>query len=288
MALAQPLESILAELERVAPARLPGKRRVFRQDVAGFLNLRAELNVGWQLAHSGATFAFGGDGQPDYECSLTPGTVWVEVTTKSRDDLSLLHDELEADLGGQDVVVTLHVPRKLAISEPDRGTIRARVMTAVKTVKDGHGAVGLPEIGGSASVSSASLFGRPQVLLEISSNLTENGEAAERVILRAIEEKVEQSTRGAWDSDTMLVLDASRLGLSWLRPDSVWAGRLESMELPWSELPFIAVAVVFSDLTKLGYHGSCVAQPDLASSTVAKLALLLQHLDFANKLGDNR
>jgi len=284
-ALAQPLESILAELERAAPVRLPSRRRAFRQDVAGFLNLRAELNVGWQLARSGASFAFGADGQPDYECSLAGGTAWIEVTTKSRDDLSRLHDELEAALRGHSILVTLQVPRHLAISESDRRAMCARVVTAVDTMNGAHGSVGLPEIDGSASLTTPSPFGGPDVMLQVSSDLTEHGEAVERVVLWAIEEKVEQSRRGGWDPDTVLVLDASRLGLSWLRPDSVWAGRLEAMGLPWESLPFVAVAVVFSDLTKVGYHGSCVAQPGLIGTSAAKLALLLQYLDFVNKVG---
>jgi hypothetical protein len=52
------------------------------------------------------------------------------------------------------------------------------------------------------------------------------------------------------------------------------------MDLPWEVLPFSAVAVVFSDLTKVGYHGSCVFRPDLTDIAAAKILPLLRDLGF--------
>ena len=73
--------------------------------------------------------------------------------------------------------------------------------------------------------------------------------------------------------------------MSWLRPDSVWAGRLEAMGLPWDDMPFGAVAVVFSDLTKVGYNGSSTVRPDLTDSSAARLGPLSRHLGFATPTG---
>ena len=130
------------------------------------------------------------------------------------------------------------------------------------------------------TLTTPSLFGGPHVALNISPDLATHGQAVERFVLNAIEAKIEQSHRDGWDSDTVLVVDASRLGMGWLRPDSVWAGRLEAMGLPWDQLPFGAVAVVFSDLTHTGYHGSCVTRPSLADSSSAKVVPTLRHLGF--------
>ena len=137
-AMARPMESILAELERVRPERLAGKRTVFRQDVLGALNLRAELNVGWMLAQSQCVFAFGREGEPDYKCSLESGTAWVEVTTKSRDDLSQLHSDLTSALQGHSVMVELSVPRLLVIPEPERQAACSLVLRAVEAMTESH------------------------------------------------------------------------------------------------------------------------------------------------------
>jgi hypothetical protein len=168
----------------------------------------------------------------------------------------------------------------LVIPEHVRRDVCARVLEAVKNMTGTYGSVGLPELGGSAILNSPSLFGGPHVVLAISPELSAHAEDVEQFVRNAIGDKVEQSTRGDWPTDTVLVVDASRLGLGWLRPDSVWAGRLEAMDLPWTELPFSAVAVVFSDLTKVGYHGSCVTRPDLAEISAVTVAPLLRSLRF--------
>jgi hypothetical protein len=275
------MEAILVELERVNPERLPGKKTVFRNDVLGALNLRAELNVGWMLAQTQCRFDFAREGQPDYECSLESGTAWVEVTTKSRDDLSQLHDDLTKVLRGRSVVAQLHIPRLLVIPEQQRKEACALVLDAVDSMTGSYASVGLPKLGGSVILNAPSLFGGPHVVLDTaSSDLTAHGERVEQFFLNSVADKVTQSLRGDWDRDTVLVVDASRLGLGWLRPDGVWAGRLDSMGLVWDEIPFAALAVVFSDLRAAGYHGSCVTRPDMAKSSASRVGPLLRHLGF--------
>jgi hypothetical protein len=278
-AFGHPLEEILATLESAQPLRLPSKRKAFREDAAGFLNLRAELNVGYLLARVGVTFAFGGPGKPDYECTLSDGSSGrIEMTTRARDDLRRLHDELEEGLSGHDVTVTIRAPRRVVISQSKRDEICKRVVDVVAA--GGHGSIGLPEIEGSASFTTPSMFGGAWVLLEIGSDLAEHGEAVERALLYAIREKVDQSRNGNWDPDTVLVLDLSRLGMSWIRPDKVWAGRLEAMAFNWAELPFGAIAVVFSDLTHAGFHGACVWREDLPTDRARRLVEQLAYLGF--------
>ena len=133
-AFAVPLETILSTIERENPARLTDKSKEFRRDAAGILNLRAELNVGWMLANSKCPFDFGGEGQADYECLLAAGTAWVEVTTKSQDDLSRLYDELEGALRGHSVVAELQGPRKLVVPKAQRQLACSRVFGTCQAI----------------------------------------------------------------------------------------------------------------------------------------------------------
>lgn len=280
--LAEAMEAILADLEGANPVRLPRKRAAFAQDIDGALNLRAELNVGSVLARSGCAFAFGGDGEADYECPTPSGTAWAEVTTKSRDDLSRLYDELTEALRGHSVVAELRMAqRMLVIPEPQRRAACRRVVEAVEAMTGSYGSVALPEIEGGVTLTTPSLFGGPHVVVDTSSpELTAHFKAVEQFVRNAIADKTEQSVRGHWSPDTVLVVDASRLGTSWLRPDAVWRARLEAMDLPWGALPFAAVAVVWSDLLQVGFHGACVTRPDLSESVVQ----LLRHLGFGSGL----
>jgi hypothetical protein len=278
----QPMEAILAELERVQPTRLPRKRVEFRNDLKGLWPLRSELNVGYRLGQGGLSFDMGDDGQADYACSLSTGNAWVEVTTRTRDDLRKLHDELEEGLGTHSVGVVLNVRRLLRIPEDKRVAICRRVQETVEAGGGDGTTVTLPEIDGSASITAPSPFGRPDVMLNIAPDLADHtAEIEQEVVLGAVPGKIEQATRGSWDSKTLVVLDASRLGLSWLRSDSVWAGRLSQMPLPWEAMPFFGFAVVFSDLTKVGFHGSCVARPGLGAADKALLEELLIGLGFS-------
>jgi hypothetical protein len=279
-ALALPLERILAELVRAAPQRLASKRKEFRQDTAGVLNLRAELNVGHTLVRSGVEFAFGAEGQPDFECTTSAGPAWVEVTTRARDDLSKLHDEIESSLRGNSVVVTLRLPRLVAIPEETRKTVCAQIREAFDAMTGPDSSVELPGIEGQAWLTTPSLFGGAHVVLDIGSDLTSHGEAVEKAAIDTIAVKIEQSTRGGWPDDTTLVMDLSRLGMSWLRPDSVWGGRLEAMPLIWDRIPFGAIAVVFSDLTQVGFHGAQVTRPGLSSDQAGRVNEVLRHLGF--------
>ena len=273
------LERILDGLESAQPERLPSKKKVFREDSGGYLNVRSELNVGYTLTETGTRFAFGGQGQPDYVCTLEGGSPgYVEVTTRARDDLRKLHDGLESRLRDHDILITLRVPRRLVIPQAVRRTIWDRIEEVVTTRASDW--VGLPEIDGAALLGGPSLFGGPQVVLDIGSELGEHGESIERAMLTAIGEKAVQSAKGGWDPDTALVLDLSRLGVSWIRPDHVWGGRLESMGLNWDAIPFSTIAVVFSDLLRTGYHGACVWRPDLKGERALRVEGLRQALAF--------
>jgi hypothetical protein len=120
---AAPWEEIITRLEAVGPDGLPGRRRTFRTNHDGFLNTRAELNVAYQVARTGVSFAFGrerGVSEPDIHCVYPDARVAIEVTTKDPEGITDLHLELEEALGDCDVYVTLDVPSGLRISKAAR------------------------------------------------------------------------------------------------------------------------------------------------------------------------
>jgi len=54
------------------------------------------------------------------------------------------------------------------------------------------------------------------------------------------------------------------------------------MALPGRDIPFFGVAVVFSDLLRTGYRGTCVWRPDLMPARKPKLVQLNSYLGFAS------
>ncbi len=153
----RPMETIVSSLERANPVRLPSKQRAFRKatDPSKLLGLRTELLLGHRFAEAGISFEFGGTGDPDFKCSdANSGELLIEVKTRSRDDVSLLHDELIAALAGQSVVVNIQLPRRLAIPQGQHIDIVNRTLKQAALVSDkSNHAVALPEIDGKVSIS---------------------------------------------------------------------------------------------------------------------------------------
>ena len=80
---------------------------------------------------------------------------------------------------------------------------------------------------------------------------------SEEIFCEAVRVKKEQSLEGNWPKETLLVIDAARLGHAvWLRPDGVWALGLPDLDLGWESLPFLGVALVVSTLTAAGFRGA--------------------------------
>jgi hypothetical protein len=109
-------------------------------------------------------------------------------------------------------------------------------------------------------------------------------EIQEQVLL-AILKKAEQSARGGWSGDTIVLVDASRLGASWLPAASTWTGRLSQMDLPWSDLPFAGVGVLFSNLAHNGLEGGLVLRPDLMAESYGVVEGLITAFGFVPPSG---
>ena len=102
---------------------------------------------------------------------------------------------------------------------------------------------------------------------------------SEEIFREAVQAKKEQSLNGSWPKETLLVIDAARLGqAAWLRPDGVWAERLPQLDLGWETLPFLGVAIVISTLTAAGFHGAAASRPGLGSGELVLFEKLCKRL----------
>jgi hypothetical protein len=205
------------------------------------------------------------------------------VTTRTRDDTALLHDEMEDALAGFPVQVELVLQkRELVIPRPDRQTVCDRVKEAAQAIREGdHVNVALPEVGGVARCHGIVLFGPSRVVLDIGSELTDHAAKVERELRNVLKLKTDQAARGGFDPMTLLVLDASRLGLSWLRPERIWAQMLPTIDLPWDTMPFTGVLISFTSLNTLRLNGAYILRRDLPADQQAALTDITTALGFS-------
>ena len=170
----------------------------------------------------------------------------------------------------------LSFERRLAVSERERNAIIRRVLEAVESRGTAHSiSVRLPEIEGTCGIEP-SPFGTPSVLLgAVTSNLGVHMGEVERELHNVIAEKTDQSVRNAWSKDTLLVVDASRLGMAWLHPEEVWPGRLQQLSLDWGTLPFLGVVVVFAGLVSTSMRTIGVVRDGLPPQTMNCLSKVL-------------
>jgi hypothetical protein len=279
-------EELLSYLEVLNPNRLDRKRRDFWRDEDGVLELRSELVIGYLLGKGGLAFEFGDEGQPDYVCITPEGEpALVEVTSRILDGLADLQRDLDRAVAELDVAVVIISPRLLKIPAEIRRAICERVVGAAQTlVHFGESAtIALPEIEGSVGIEKRTAVppGQSHVSLNTSALLTQHMEEVTQQVRYKLVEKAGQAERGQWGGRTLAVVDASRLGMAWISGPAVWKGRLEQMRIPWGELPFDGVAVVFSTMVNLGLGGSALMRPGLSSEDEGALHEVLTALGFA-------
>lgn len=278
-------EELLSYLEALKPNRLDRKRRDFWRDEDDVIKLRSELVIGYRLGKGGITFEFGAEGQPDYVCITPEGEpALVEVTSRILDGLSDLQHDLDKAVAELDVSVILTSPRLLKITVGMRRAVCERVVEVARTLGTlGESAtIALPEIDGSAGIEKGTAFppGHSHVGLNTSPLLTQHMEEVTEQVRFKLLEKAKQARKGGWGDRALAVVDASRLGMSWISGPTVWKGRLEQMGIPWDELPFDGVAVVFSTMINLGLDGSALLRPGLASEDEGAVQEILIALGF--------
>lgn len=263
---------LIVDLEQSKPLRLEGKRASFRsvRSHDDLLALRAELVMAAKLARAGIRFEFGPPGQPAPDLVLGDVELSIEVKSRDLDGLRQLHDELEAALEVAAAPVTVVLAcdeRPLAIKRDQRAVIIERVMDVVRAQGEGsfHEVIDQPwsakrerrltvrVVGGGPLASGL------RVAMRAGSLLTNHLADIETEILDVLTNP--QKFRQAAAGPTLLVVDAARLGIGWMRNASGWARTL-AMSLP-QDTPFVGVGVMFPTLTESGADLAVVTRRNL-------------------------
>lgn len=279
--IANALEMMLYCLEEANPPGLSGKRGAFRDpDLGNVYGVRHELVLGYELLNAGFDIRFGGNAQADIECrDGSSNSIWIEARARAKDDSVLLHDEMKSAHGQHSVLVILTMARTLAISVQERAAICSRVANAIDSMGTGTSTttVDLPEVGGSAGIDAGSGLG-PAVQMNFGPELDEHMKLIEMSIVSLIAEKSAQSRRDGWTRDCLLVIDASRLGMSWLRPEVAWGDRLGAIAIDWANEPFVGVAITFGGLTAPNTYGAFVLSDKYQTANTPLLRSILSSI----------
>lgn len=248
------MNRIIECLESAKPGNLQRKKTDFKSDldVINQLALRYELLVGSKIASRCWKFQFGGKSKPDIEMdeAVFGSSVNVELTTRTKDDFQKLVSELETALTPFDVKVTLELDeRPLAINEALRAQICMDLVQSLQQNSSKENLViPLPTIRGKASCSFGKTLGNPRVTPKTGSSMTNHFNQMEPLLNAVIEGKVQQSQNGNWSSNTILLIDITRMGLSWIRPLRMWDQVIRDLNLDWPNIPFAAIGVTITSL----------------------------------------
>lgn len=79
--------------------------------------------------------------------------------------------------------------------------------------------------------------------------LTDTLDQYKRAINLHIKKKCKQSKSHDWDENCLLLIDLSRYGIAWIRSVSLWEDALHSLDIPWEQVPFLSISLIFSELT---------------------------------------
>lgn len=250
-------DNIIGTLEKAKPERLAGIRHDFRaaSTTNDLLIPRAEMVAGAKLARAGIPFDFGRrNGATEPELTLRDMNLAIEVKARRLDGLQDLRDELQAALADitPSVLVDLRTDSQpLVIKKAERDKVveetvqRARSQnygTAVTTVDQPwsarkrllihvgfYRAADLTE--GSRIIVTGGFWGA-----EPGRHMTD----VEDQVMAVLEDK--QKLRQANTRPTILLFDAARTGMAWVRSEQVWAQRL-AIRLP-ETTPFVGAAVM--------------------------------------------
>lgn|GEM_PF-948522 len=248
------MNRIIEVLESAKPGNLERKKADFRKDLDPInqLALRYELLVGSKIAAKCWKFQFGGKSRPDIELfeSTFGSSLSVELTTRTKDDFQKLVDDLETALKRFDVKIAIELDeRPLAINEALRAQICKELVQSLQQNSGNENfEVQLPELGGKAWCTLGKTIVNPKVTTKTGSSLTNHFNQMEPVLRGVIEAKIKQSEYGGWNSNTILLIDITRIGLSWIRPLQIWAQVIRELNLDWPNIPFAAIGVTITSL----------------------------------------
>ncbi|MGW1619945.1 hypothetical protein [Streptomyces sp. NPDC002172] len=257
-AIVSAFENITEALETAKPERLAGVRHDFRKAATtdDLLIVRAEMVSGAKLARAGIPFDFGRrNGATEPDLMLRDMNLAIEVKARRLDGLQDLRDELQAALADvtPPVLVELRTDSQPLVIKKD---VRDKVVE--ETVQRARS----QNYGTAVTTVDQPWSARKSLLIHVgvyqAADLTDgsriiitggfwNAEPGPHLMdvedeVLAVLEKDEQKLRQAGTRPTILLFDAARTGMSWIRTERVWAQRLAT-RLP-DTTPFVGAAVM--------------------------------------------
>jgi hypothetical protein len=239
------LELIVAPVDAVEPLRLPTKMKAFRTLTtdAELLEQRAELLIGSMIARSGVPFEFGKD-HPDYV--LGEQALGIEVGSRALDGPWALHDRLEELLAESqsDVSVQLSFddrPLKLGAARIEE------IAQAIAThpVNQSADSMRFGDVGLSAHLTRGVGIRGSQVTVAFAGGWGLDLSAHMADVEREIENKAREKARQAGKMPTIVLVDISRTGWSWMRGPQAMIPALQKI-LP--STPFAGLGVFTTSL----------------------------------------
>jgi hypothetical protein len=236
-------DDLLRPIEIAQSLRIARKKDAFRkiQTFSQCMEQRAELLAASLLAHADIAFEFGAD-HPDLV--LGGQGCGIEVGTRVIDDLRALHDEIEGraqGLTGLQIILTFD-GRPLKIGANRLIEIANEV---VASATGGTGNLRFESVGLTVGIATAP-FDEVHVSMSGQKLGSELGPHMAE-IEREVDNKIAEKRRQAEKMPTVLLLDISRVGDSFLRSPDVWSQVLNSK---LKGEPFVGLGVMVSSLDR--------------------------------------
>jgi hypothetical protein len=281
-------DSLIGTLEAAQPLRLDGERRDFLKVKTDddLMIVRAELVAGAKLARAGVGFDFGArGGKPEPDLLLRDAHLAIEVKARRLNGLQDLHDELEAALEeiAAPVMVYLACDERPLYLKPDKRA--SMVKETLDRVRSGAWGTAVTELDQPWATTpllpiSVRIFQQPpapgssRVVIEGGWELSGHLQDVESEVLAVLRD--EQKVNQAEAMPTVLLVDAARTGMAWIRPPHIWARSLAD-QLP-DDTPFIGVGVMIPTLDSPDASISLALRANVPAEDMAAAHRLAQDL----------
>ena len=239
------LELIVAPVDAAEPMRLPTKMKAFRTLTtdAELLEQRAELLIGSMLARGGVRFEFGKD-HPDYV--LGDQALGIEVGSRALDGPWALHDRLEELLAGSESDMSVQLsfddrPLKLGAARIEE----IAQAIAAHPMNQSADSMRFGDVGLSAHLTCGAGIPGSQVTVAFAGGWGLDLTAHMADVEREIENKAREKARQAGRMPTIVLVDISRTGWSWMRGPQAMIPALQKI-LP--STPFTGLGVFTTSL----------------------------------------
>lgn len=282
-------DDIISALEQAAPLRLGEVRGDFQKARSGddLLIVRAEMVAGAMLAQAGVGFDFGDrrKGLPQPDLVLRKANLAIEIKARRLDGLRDLERELEAALSQARAAASVVIScreRPLVIKRDQRAAIVEQVTARVSSGHWGTIPVRLDQPWASPPALDLHLRVLDQgpttlgshVLVEGGWDLSGHLQDAAGVVLQVLQD--EQKIAQAKTMPTILLVDAARLGMSWMPTPESWAARLGDGLAPDSD--FVGVGVMIPTLDHKDAQVAITIRPNAPEQAVTDVLELARDL----------